>query len=149
MAYKTIGDKVAKMTPARLLFCAEYMSNGSNGAKAYRVAYPGCKSGHRQCAARLLTCADIIAEIDRIQAKMAQKTDRTVESLDLMQQAAYDLAMSINQPSAAVSAGTAIARLYGMDKDAGIKTAPEVIIDDSARETVKEITRQYTLRLAQ
>ena len=87
--------------------------------------------------------------IAKIEALTVTKTARTIESLDLMQQAAYDLAMRLNQPSAAVSAGTAIARLYGMDKDAGIKPAPDVVIDDSARETVKEITRQYTLRLAQ
>ena len=61
----------------------------------------------------------IKAAIARIDAKMQAKSERTVESIDAMQQEAYDLAMRIKRPSAAVSAGTAIARLYGMDKDAG------------------------------
>ena len=47
----------------------------------------------------------------------AVQGERTVQSIDKMQQAAYNLAMDHNQPSAAVSAAVAIARLYGMDKD--------------------------------
>ena len=67
----------------------------------------------------------VIKAIARIDKKSIEKSERTVESIDKMQQAAYDLAMEIRQPSAAVSAGTAIARLYGLDKDASGNVAEE------------------------
>lgn len=60
---------------ARLQFCREYTTSGHNGAEAYRVAYPGCKSGHRQCASLLLTNTDIIREISRLEAKGARKQE--------------------------------------------------------------------------
>jgi hypothetical protein len=64
-----------------------------------------------------------MAEINRKRAGIGKEVERTVKSVDAMQQAAYNLAMKNNQPSAAVSAGVAIARLYGMDKDNDIGKA--------------------------
>ncbi len=68
---------------------------------------------------KLFTNVQLIDAIGAIDEVSQAKSERTVQSIDSMQQAAYDLAMGCKQPSAAVSAGTAIARLYGMDKDAG------------------------------
>ena len=75
-------------------------------------------------------------------ARIEVKTERTVQSLDDMQQAAYDLAMQNNQPSAAVSAGTAIARLYGMDKDASTdKHDKPITITPERMDELKSIAR--------
>ncbi|HDZ86468.1 MAG TPA: hypothetical protein ENH57_02120 [Actinobacteria bacterium] len=62
---------------------------------------------------------DVKAELDRQEVALREKAGRSVAQIDWMYQKAYDLAMDINQPSAAGSNTTGIARLYGMDKDAG------------------------------
>ena len=111
---KTITDKQAR-------FAQEYIIDNNATQAAIRAGY--AKISARVSGHKCITNHNVKAEITRLQDKIAQKTARTVESIDLMQQAAYDLAMSINQPSAAVSAGTAIARLYGMDKDVVTDTA--------------------------
>jgi alkylhydroperoxidase family enzyme len=116
-----------KLNDKQQAFVYNYCTNGHNATKAYIEAYPDCKSGHKQSARRLLTNAYVKQAIEVFMNKKKEDVGRTVQSIDAMQQAAYDLAMRLNQPSAAVSAGTAIARLYGMDKDAGagVKDLPK------------------------
>ena len=97
-----------------------------------RNKYKGLKAAgyaHRYaltCGQKLYEDIRVKEAIARIDAVSVKKSKRTVQTIDDMQQAAYDLAMRLKQPSAAVSAGTAIARLYGMDKDAGAGLAPPV-----------------------
>ena len=90
----------------------------------------------------------VIEAIKAIDAITSEKQERTLESLDKMQQKAYDLAIQLNQPSAAVSAGTAIARLYGMDKTTNIGGTSAVIGIPEAEEAVlAEVARDFKLRL--
>ena len=87
-------------------------------SKAYAKSYCG----------KLWENKKLIAAIARIDVAQAAQQARTVLSLDSMQQTAYDLAIKLNQPSAAVSAGTAIARLYGLDQPDGRIDKPLQII---------------------
>ncbi len=66
--------------------------------------------------------------IARIDAKQGREQGRTVLNLDEMYQAIYDQAKGLKQPSAAVSAVTGLARLYGMDKDNQVhEDAPQAL----------------------
>jgi len=129
-------------------FIAEYLTNGHNATDAYRKAYPKCNSGHKENGCRLLTKDNVKAEIARIRAKMELKSERTVQSIDEMQQAAYDLAMQNNQPSAAVSAGQAIARLYGMDKQTVVSQHTPDQPQGQEADVLNNLNKQYKLRLA-
>ncbi|KKL80653.1 hypothetical protein LCGC14_2002600 [marine sediment metagenome] len=66
-----------RIKPARAHFCREYEINGHNAAGAYRIAYPNCKSGHRQAGGLLLTFADVKQEISRLEAKSVEKQEVT------------------------------------------------------------------------
>ena len=112
------------MTEKMALFAKLYYTPGlatfGNGEKSYMAAYPLCKSANaaRVQSCRLLTNANVIAMKAEYQAELAEKLGYDAARCASMQQAAYDLAMSIKQPGAASTAGTAIARLFALDKDA-------------------------------
>lgn len=134
------------VTDKQQAFIQEYCSNGYNASKAYVSAgYSSVNADGN--AHRLIVKDSIKAEIAKVRAKSVEKAERTVQSIDVMQQTAYDLALRLNQPSAAVSAGTAIARLYGMDKDAGTsgKDIPKPLSDKDLallKAMAKTITEQ-------
>lgn len=118
----SINDKSTVSMIARI-FCA----NGRNKEKAlleaeYSKAYARSKGMKLYEDKRLI---DAIAKID---AKTALKQQRTVESLDQMYQQAYDLGDKCKQPAAMNGSVTGIARLYGMDKDAGSGEKTIIII---------------------
>jgi hypothetical protein len=95
----------------------EYCSNGRCKVKAlitigYKERYAntvGLKSVYDNIRVK-----EAIRVID---GAGAVKSETTVESVQKMYQAAYDLAKTTKQSSSMVSAATGIARLYGMDKD--------------------------------
>lgn len=108
-----------ELTSKRQAFVNEYCTNGYNASKAYRKAYPDCKNSYQQAGSRLLLNVVVKAAIVEFEAKTAAKAERTIESLDKMYQEAYVLAKICRQPAAMNGSVTGIARLYGMDKDAG------------------------------
>lgn len=98
----------------------EFCSNGRAQEQAmlavgYSKAYANSYCGKLWDDPRLQAA---IAKIDGEQAEIGH---RTVAGIDKMYQAAHDVAIACNQPAAAISAITGIARLYGMDKDAAVK----------------------------
>lgn len=98
------------------LIASNFVSNGRNKEKAL-IDADYSKSYARAKGWKLYGDKRLIKAIERLEAQGMAKSGRTVEDIDSMQQAAYDLAIRLEQPAAAVSAGTALARLYGMDKD--------------------------------
>ncbi|KKM98537.1 hypothetical protein LCGC14_1156940 [marine sediment metagenome] len=100
----------------------------NNGSLAYQKAYPNCKSGHRQNARRLLTYDYIKQAITKFKAKSAKDKGFTVEDMHRMYEEDRDFASKVRAAGARVSASTGIARLYGMDKDAGTKQEQTIII---------------------
>jgi hypothetical protein len=100
----------------------EFCSNGRNKTRAminigYDEGYSDSGKGHKTVFGNIR----IKAAIRAIDAKSAEKQERTVEQLDAMYLEAYELGRKCKQPTAMTGATTGIARLYGMDKDAGIK----------------------------
>lgn len=62
-------------------FSLHYCLNAQDGAKAYRVAYPNCKSGHAQSANKLLSIAYVKDKIRQIMADLAVKAEVTLEEV--------------------------------------------------------------------
>ncbi len=106
-----------------------FTSNGRNEEEAllevgYSKSYARSGLGNRVYSNVLLKEA-----IARIDAKQAQIGQRTVESLDEMYQAGFDIAKTQKNPTGMATNTTGIARLYGMDKDndAGKGDTPTVL----------------------
>jgi len=100
----------------------------NNGSLAYQKAYPSCKSGYRQNARRLLTYDYIKQAIADYKAKIRAEKGFTVEDVHKLYEGAYDLAKDKHQTGSMVGAATGIARLYGMDRDAGGSKEQTIII---------------------
>ena len=99
----------------------------SNGLESARAAgYKGNNDTLKSVACENLTKPYIKQAIEAKRAERQEKTDRTVESLDVMYQSAYDLAKTIKAPAAMNQAVTGIARLYSMDQP-GSSDAPKPI----------------------
>lgn len=89
----------------------------NNWCESYKKANYATSKGWKANAKRVHDKEVVKAELARRRREIEDKTEMTVGMVQAMYQEARTMAMSINQPSAAVSAVTGIARLYGMDKD--------------------------------
>ena len=71
------------LSPKHEAFVQAYVSRAMNGTKAYREAYPGCKSDEvaRAAAARLLANVSIRARVEEILAAGAERAEITVEQV--------------------------------------------------------------------
>ena len=119
------------------------MSNRLSDEKAQAIASEYCTNGFQKVMAllsvgykksyannpglKLFDNVKVKQAIAKIQAVAVVKTGFSVAEAKLEYEEARDLAKECNQPSAMVSATTGKARLYGMDKDAGVKDTVTVI----------------------
>jgi phage terminase small subunit len=111
-------------------FINEYMINGHNATKAYKKAYPDCKSGHKQNGSRLLTNDDILKTIAGLMAITGAEVGWSVAKAQAMLIETRDRAILQGTSSVEVSAVVAINRMFGLDKDASLdKQEPEDISD--------------------
>lgn len=106
---------------------SEYCVNGFEKVKAllsigYAKSYASSKRG-----LKLYDNDNVKLAIRRITALATAKTGMTVERMQTMYEEDREFASKVNQAGARVSATTGIARLYGMDKDAGGKDTVAVI----------------------
>jgi len=119
----------------------EYVSNGHKRAEAlvavgYQPAY--ANSGH---CAKIYARKDIREAIEAYQADLRVDTSYTVHQAEAEYEEARKLALSLNQPSAAVSATTGKARLYGMDKDNDVSDDKTAEIEANQVEAAKELAK--------
>lgn len=98
------------------LIAYNFVSNGRNKEKALLDA-DYSKSYARSKGMKLYEDKRLVKAIEQLERKELAKSGRTVHELDQLYEAAYNEAMRLKQPSAAVSSVTGIARLYGLDKD--------------------------------
>ena len=101
------------MTPKQVAFVQHYCSNGQNATQA-AISAGYAESGAHVEGARLLKNAKVISEIDKQRAKTAERCEISVETLTRELEADRELARTIEQPSAAVAATNAIAKLHGL-----------------------------------
>lgn len=116
----------------------EYVANGHNKPQAlitvgYKPSYANSGKG-----TGLYQKEVVIKAIAAYEADMRVDSTMTVAKVQSMYEEARQLAITNNQPSAAVSAVTGIARLYGMDKDTQVTTElPTELTPDQVQEATR------------
>jgi len=124
------------LTPKQEKFVQVYVECG-NASEAYRTAYAagGMKPETvNRKAKELLDNGKITARIRELQAAHRKEHDITIESITAMYLEDRELAHQLGNPSAAVSATTGLARLYGLDKQV------HHVRNDPIQELLDEIT---------
>ena len=101
------------MTPKQEAFVHHYCANGGNGTQA-AIAAGYSERGADVTASRLLGNVRIAAAMRAHKVKTAERAQITIESLTLELEKDRKLARDLEQPSAAVSATNAIAKLHGL-----------------------------------
>jgi len=106
------------LTPKQEKFARAYVET-VNASEAYRLAYDAERMKPETVnkrASELLTSGAITGRIGELQAEHRKQHDITVERITAMYLEDRELAHQLGNPSAAVSATTGLARLYGLDK---------------------------------
>ncbi len=117
---------------------AEYCTNGFQ--KVLALLSMGYKQSYAEkIGLKLYDNMFVKQAIRRIQAVQAAKTGFSIDQARTEYEEARLLGMRINQPSAAVSAVTGKARLYGMDKDAGGGEKTVIIISPKVPDPLKRV----------
>ncbi len=88
-------------------------------AKSYARSVKGMKIYERE---------DVKTAIHALRAKLRAEKGFTVDDCHTLYMDAYKQAQALKQPSAAVSAATGIARLYGLDKDNSLSDRVQIVI---------------------
>lgn len=99
------------------VFCGEGKRNRGESLRIVGYAESTCISG--KALEDVYGNLRVKAAIARKDAVNAQIGNRTVKDLDRMYQKGYDVAETQKNPTGMATNTTGIARLYGMDKDAG------------------------------
>jgi DNA helicase IV len=122
----------------------EYCSNGRNKLEALKTI--GYKPSYYNTLGigKVYSNIRVIEAIKAIDEDGAAKNEMTVERVQQMYIGAHDLAVEHNQPSAAVSAITGIARLYGMDKDASLDKQEPDVLTDKELESFRQLSIKMT-----
>ena len=131
-----------ELTNKQKAFCREYVIDHNGTQAAIRACYS--RNGAEVRACELLRKSNIKDYIARLEAAHSVNTDMTVEKVQQMYLDAITLAVQNNQPSAAVSGITGIARLYGMDKDASLDKQEAEAITPEELELLKKQAKAIT-----
>ena len=106
-----------RLTLKQEKFCLAYLETG-NASRAYRDAYDvgdQTKPSTIWCSAsQLLRKPSVAQRIDALRERHAERTGVTIDTVTTSLQQAYEAAMANGQPSAAVRACMALARLHGL-----------------------------------
>jgi hypothetical protein len=126
----------------------EYVANGHNKPQAliaagYKPSY--ANSGKGTGLYQKQAVKDAIAAYE---ADMRVDSAMTVERVQQMYLDAIDLAVKNNQPSAAVSGITGIARLYGMDKQTTVSEHTPDQPEGKEAEVLDKLSKQYKIKLS-
>ena len=122
-------------------FINEYLVNGHNATKAYKKAYPGCISGHKQNGARLMTNDYVTADIKAKLAKTAVKMDVSREKQMDRLLAAYDMAVTQGNVSGIKQILSEINLMQGYQREAAPNKEMEQAILKRMSSEDKELAR--------
>jgi phage terminase small subunit len=107
-----------KLTTKQEKFCKNFIETG-NATEAYRRSYD-CQNSNgptiNRNAVALLDNTKIATRVGELQLKLQKKFEVTVESLSKELDEDRQLARSLGQPGAAISALNVKARIHGLDK---------------------------------
>jgi len=107
-----------QLTVKQEKFCKSYIETG-NASEAYRQSYDCQKMKGptiNRNAVALLDNTKIATRINELQLQLQKKFEVTVESLSKELDEDRQLARSLGQPGAAISALNVKARIHGLDK---------------------------------
>lgn len=113
-----MGQSMNQLTVKQEKFCKSYIETG-NASEAYRQSYDCQKMKGptiNRNAVALLDNTKIATRIGELQLKLQKKFEVTVESLSKELDEDRQLARSLGQPGAAISALNVKARIHGLDK---------------------------------
>ena len=105
-----------KLTPKQEQFCQSYIETG-NASEAYRRAYNAENMKPETInvkASELLSNGKVSVRVDELQLKHRKRHNVTVDTITDELDAGFKLAMKNENPSAAVSASLAKAKLHGL-----------------------------------
>ena len=111
-------------------FCGEAKRDKGQAMRIVGYAESSCKSG--QAMKDVYENLRVKAAIARIDAVQAQIGHRTVENLDYMYQAGFDVAKNQKNPAGMATNTTGIARLYNMDQPDSASDAPGTLTAEQA-----------------
>lgn len=77
------------MNENRQIFVNTYLTNSYNATQAYKVAYPNCKSGHKQAGQRLLTFVDVKEAVSKAKTELENWLNAGRELCDKLFQDQY------------------------------------------------------------
>ena len=107
------GSRNAMLTPKQAKFVREYLIDGNGTRAAIRAGYSEHSADVTGC--KLLRNAKVAAEVEKGQQRHAKRCDITIDSLTAELVADRTLARNLEQPSPAITATMAIAKLHGLD----------------------------------
>lgn len=113
-----MGKSMNQLTVKQEKFCKSYIETG-NASEAYRQSYDCQKmkgASINRNAVALLDNTKIATRIGELQLTLQKKFEVTVESLSKELDEDRQLARSLGQPGAAISALNVKARIHGLDK---------------------------------
>lgn len=105
------------LTPKQEAFAQQFVELG-NAAAAYRKAYAVSATTKPSSiwvnASKLFASTKVAQRVTELQAENAQRHEITIDSVTEQLTKAYEMAIARRQPSAAVGACMALARLHGL-----------------------------------
>ena len=113
-----VGQSMNKLTTKQERFCKSFIETG-NASEAYRQSYDCQKMKGptiNRNAVALLDNSKIATRVGELQLNLQKKFEVTVESLSKELDEDRQLARSLGQPGAAISALNVKARIHGLDK---------------------------------
>lgn len=119
----SVKDK-STLNPKRLAFCREYVKDSNGTQAAIRAGYS--ESTAQEQSSQLLSILMVNQEINRLTTELMQEAGWSVGRSQLELLATRQRAITLNQPSAEVSALVAVNRMYDLDQagDKGINAPP-------------------------
>lgn len=112
----------------KALVRAFMLNNRDEGAAMREIGYTNGYSTNGHCA-KLFARSDVKAELKRQEIELIKKTGYSKAEAQHELEQARELAMQINQPSAAVSASNTKMRLHGMDQVESHRESTIIVIN--------------------
>lgn len=131
-----------KDQPTIIALAKEYCSNGRNKTEAMvTIGYSRHYADGGRGQGMVYGNDRVKAAIAEVDAGNAAEAGYTVEQCQKEYEQARQLGISLNQPSAVVSAVTGKARLYGFDKDNQVNDDQAREIDASKADQARQLIR--------
>ncbi len=136
------------MNENRQIFVNTYQTNGYNATQAYKVAYPKCKSGHKQAGQRLLTFVDIKEAIDKAKKDLQEWLKGGCELCDKLFEEQYQASVLAKDRTNAIRCVENKAKNVGYNALDNAQKAEEAKLDQKVAKEAGRIANILNLEAA-